>query len=95
MFYRNDKLQWFNFSQSSVFMKTCFRLQLFIGLVYPYSINLQTTKESFSKPGVEVQAFNPGTQEAEAGKSLYVWEKPGLQSEFEDRQPELQNETLL
>lgn len=53
-------------------MKTCFRLQLFIGLVYPYSINLQTTKESFSKPGVEVQAFNPGTQEAEAGKSLYV-----------------------
>lgn len=57
---------------SSVFTKTCFRLQLFIGLVYPYSINLQTTKESFSKPGVEVQAFNPGTQEAEAGKSLYV-----------------------
>lgn len=41
-----------------------------------------------------LHTFNPSTQNAEAGRSLYVWVKPDLQSEFEDRQLELQNETL-
>jgi hypothetical protein len=30
--------------------------------------------------------FNPSTQEAEAGRSLWVWGQPGLQSEFQDSQ---------
>jgi hypothetical protein len=32
--------------------------------------------------GVVAQAINPGTQEAEAGKSLWVPGQPGLNSEF-------------
>ena len=31
-----------------------------------------------------VHAFNPSTQEAGAGGSLWVWGQPGLQSEFQD-----------
>jgi hypothetical protein len=33
-----------------------------------------------------MHAFNPSTQEAEAGGSLAVWGQPGLQSEFQDSQ---------
>lgn len=29
-----------------------------------------------------VQALNPGAGEEKAGKFLWVWEQPGLQSEF-------------
>jgi hypothetical protein len=31
-------------------------------------------------------ASNPSTQEAEAGRSLWVWGQPGLQSEFQNSQ---------
>jgi hypothetical protein len=33
-----------------------------------------------------VCAFNPSTQEANAGGSLWVQDQPGLQSEFQDCQ---------
>ena len=36
--------------------------------------------------GMVVKSFNPSTQEAEAGGSLWVQGQPGLQSEFQDSQ---------
>jgi hypothetical protein len=30
-----------------------------------------------------VHAFNPSAREAEAGRSLWIWAQPGLQSEFQ------------
>jgi hypothetical protein len=39
--------------------------------------------EKWTRLGVVVHAFNPSTQEAEAGG---VWGQPGLQSEFQDSQ---------
>ena len=33
-----------------------------------------------------VYAFNPSTRKAEADGSLWVWDQPGLQSEFQDSQ---------
>jgi hypothetical protein len=33
-----------------------------------------------------VHAFNPSTQEAKTGESLWIWGQPGLQSEFQDSQ---------
>ena len=38
------------------------------------------------KPGGVVHTFNPSTQEAEAGGSLWVQDQPGLHSEFQDSQ---------
>ena len=35
---------------------------------------------------VVAQAFNPSSQEAEAGRSLCIQGQPGLQSEFQDNQ---------
>jgi hypothetical protein len=35
---------------------------------------------------VVADTFNPSTQEAEAGRSLWVQSQPGLQSEFQDSQ---------
>ena len=35
---------------------------------------------------VVVHTFNPSTWEAEVGRSLWVWDQPGLQSKFQDSQ---------
>jgi hypothetical protein len=46
---------------------------------------LEAQTRGSSEPGVVAQAFNPGTREAEAGRSLSLGQ-PGLQSEFQDSQ---------
>jgi hypothetical protein len=38
--------------------------------------------EASHKLGMVVHVFNPSTQKAEAGGSLWVWDQPGLDSEF-------------
>jgi hypothetical protein len=40
-----------------------------------------------------VLSFNPSTQEAEAGRSLWVQEQPGVQDEFQDSQEALHGKT--
>ena len=44
---------------------------------------IQSEHKSWAVP----QAFNPSTWEAEAGRSLWVWGLPGLQSELQDLTP--------
>jgi hypothetical protein len=39
-----------------------------------------------SNPIVVAHTFNPSTQEAEAGGSLWVWGQPDLYSEFQGSQ---------
>jgi hypothetical protein len=43
---------------------------------------------------MEAHAFNPSTQEAEAGRSLWVQGQPSLQSEYRTARALLQRETL-
>ena len=44
---------------------------------------------------MEVHAFNPSTQETEAGRSLLIQGKPGLQSETRTARALLHRETLV
>ena len=39
-------------------------------------------------------AFNPSSQEAEAGRSLWVWGHPGLHSVFQDSQGSVERPCL-
>ena len=43
-------------------------------------------KQEWKRPDVVAHTFNPSTLEAEAGGSLWVWDHPGLQIEFQDNQ---------
>ena len=58
----------------------------------------QTSKQKM--PGMTTYTFNPSTQEAETGRSLWAWGQPGLQSKFQDSQsytekPCSKNKTII
>ena len=44
--------------------------------------------------GVPGHTSDPNTQEAEADKSLWIWDQPGLQSEFQDSQDYIERPCL-
>ena len=46
----------------------------------------ETASKKQKQVAVVVHVFNPSTGEAEAGRFLWVWDQPGLQSKFQDSQ---------